>query len=100
MCSSDLLPFKDTYHCILFDMEEIIWPLDSTYMEMRMSNRSGLFKATIESLNYFSDNLYDNLQGLDEVNPLNGLLKCSMERETETFTIAEDAEYLNKTGDQ
>lgn len=94
------LPFKDTYHCILFDMEEIIWPLDSTYMEMRMSNRSGLFKATIESLNYFSDNLYDNLQGLDEVNPLNGLLKCSMERGTETFTIAEYAEYLKKPADQ
>lgn len=94
------LPFKDTYHCILFDMEEILWPLDSSYMEMRMSSRSGLFKATIESLNYFSDNLYDNLQGLDEINPLNGLLKCSLEKKAETFTIAEYAEYLKKPADQ
>jgi len=94
------VPFKDTYHRILFDMEEIIWPLDSNYMEMRMSSRSGLFKATIESLNFFSDNIYDNIQGMDEVNPLNGLLKCALALDREVFTLGEYAGFMKKPVDQ
>lgn len=97
---SSHLPFKDTYHQILFDMEEIYWPVDSTYMEMRMSSRSGLFKATIESLNFFNDNVYDNIQGMDEINPLNGLLKCSMELDSKVFTISDYAGYIRKPADQ
>ncbi|MDE5610750.1 MAG: hypothetical protein K2I90_01880, partial [Odoribacter sp.] len=31
-------PFRDSYHQILFNMEEIYWPLDSNYLEMRMGN--------------------------------------------------------------
>lgn len=92
--------FKDTYHRILFDMEEIIWPVDSNYMEMRMSSRSGLFKATIESFNYFSDNVYDNLQGLDEINPLNGLLKCSLALQSDIFTVADYTAFMKKPADQ
>lgn len=94
------LPFKDSYHRILFDMEELQWPIDSNYMTMMMSSRSGLFKATIESMNYFSDQVYDGLQGMDEVNPLNGLLKCSLERQSNVFTLSEYAEYLRKPLDQ
>lgn len=94
------LPFKDSYHCILFDMEEIFWPLDSTYMEMRMGSRSGLFKATIESANFFTDNVYDNIQGMDETHPLNALLKCSLQLKSDVFTIEEYAGFLRKPADQ
>ena len=97
---SSHLPFKDSYHCILFDMEEIFWPLDSTFMEMRMSSRSGLFKATIESTNFFTDNVYDNIQGMDELHPLNGLLKCSVQLKSNVFTIGEYAEFIKKPADQ
>lgn len=94
------LPFKDSYHQILFDMEEILWPLDSNYLEMRMSSRSGLFKATIESMNFFNDNIYDKIQGMDEINPLNGLLKCSLSLKKNTFTIADYAGFIKKPADQ
>lgn len=95
-----LLPFKDSYHRILFDMEEIIWPLDSNQIEMRMGSRSGLFKGKIESLNFFSDDVYDNIQGLDEINPLNGLLKCSIEQKSNVFTVGDYAEFIKKPADQ
>lgn len=94
------LPFKDTYHQILFDMEEIFWPLDSNTLELRMSSRSGLFKATIESLNFFNDDVYDKIQGMDEINPLNGLLKCSLSLKKNTFTIADYAGFVKKPADQ
>lgn len=94
------VPFKDSYHRILFDMEEIIWPLDSNSIEMKMSNRSGLFKATIESQNFFSDDVYDQIQGLDEMNPLNGLLKCSQMLDSEVFTLGEYADFMKKPIDQ
>lgn len=94
------IPFKDTYHAVLLGVEEIYWTLDSSYMEMNMSSRSGLFKATIESLNFFSDDVYDRLQGMDEINPLNGLLKCSIAENSDVFTIADYAAFLRKPADQ
>lgn len=97
---SSHLPFKDSYHRILFDMEELYWPLDSNRIEMRMSSRSGLFKATIESMNFFSDRVYDDIQGMDEINPLNGLLRCSQSLDTDVFTIADYAEFMKKPADQ
>lgn len=93
-------PFRDTYHQILFGVEEIYWPLDSAYMEMRMSSRSGLFKASVESMNFFSDEVYDNIQGLDEVNPLNGLLKCSRALGENTFGVGDYAGFMRKPIDQ
>lgn len=97
---SQHLSFKDSYHKILFSMEEILWPLDSNQMELRMGSRSGLFKAVIESQNYFSDYVFDNIQGLDEINPLNGLLKCSVHLGSNTFTLPEYAEFMKKPTDQ
>lgn len=97
---SQHLPFKDSYHRILFTMEEIIWPLDSNCMELRMSSRSGLFKAVIESQNFFNDNVYDNIQGMDEINPLNGLLKCAVQLKSNTFTLSEYTEFIKKPADQ
>lgn len=85
------VPFRDDFHKILFSVEQIIWPIDSSYMEMSMNSRSGLFKAQVESLNFFNDRIYDNLQGLDEVHPLNGLHKAAIELETNTFSIREYA---------
>lgn len=97
---SSQIPFKDTYHHILFDVEEIFWPLDSASIEMRMSSRTGLFKATIESLNYFSDDVYDRIQGMDEINPLNGLLKCSQQVGSDVFTVADYMAFMKKPADQ
>lgn len=97
---SQHLSFKDSYHKILFSMEEILWPLDSNQMEFRMGSRSGLFKAVIESQNFFSDYVYDHIQGMDEINPLNGLLKCSAHLGSKTFTLPEYAEFMKKPTDQ
>lgn len=97
---SQHLSFKDSYHNILFSMEEIVWPLDSCSMQLRMSSRSGLFKSVIESQNFFTDNVYDNIQGMDEINPLNGLLKCSVELKSNTFTVPEYAAFIKKPTDQ
>ncbi len=90
------LPFKDSYHQILFDMEEIYWPLAGDHLEMRMSSRTGLFKATIESMNFFSNAVYDHIQGMDEMNPLNALLKCSIELGANTFSLGEYACFMEK----
>ncbi len=94
------VPFRDDFHKILFSVEQIIWPIDSSYMEMSMNSRSGLFKAQVESLNFFNDRIYDNLQGLDEVHPLNGLHKAAIELETNTFSIREYAGIMKKPEDQ
>lgn len=94
------LPFKDDYHQILFDVELINWIIDSSYMEMSMNNRSGLIPAKIESLNFFSDAVFDEIQGMDEMNPLNGLHKLSVKLNRRTLTLGEYADFMKKPIDQ
>lgn len=89
-------PFRDDYHKLLFNMEQIEWHLDSTYLDMGMNSRAGLNKAIIESLNFFHDDVYDNLQGMDEMNPLNGLLICSQRLKSDIFAVSEYAEFIKK----
>lgn len=69
-------------------------------MEMNMSSHFGLFKEMIESLNFFSDDVYDRLQGMDEINQLNGLLKYSIAKKSDVFTIADYAAFVRKPADQ
>lgn len=94
------VPFRDDYHQILFDVEQFVWVLDSSYMEMSMSSRSDLFKATVESLNFFNDNMYDQMQGIDAIHPLNGLHKAAVVFRSNTFTLADYAELMKKPIDQ
>lgn len=94
------LPFRDDYHQILFDVEQLIWPVDSSYITMSMNSRSGMFKAEIESLNFFNDILYDQMQGIDEIHPLNGLHKASVLLHTNTFSMSDYAEIVKKPIDQ
>lgn len=94
------VPFRDDYHQILFDVEQLIWPVDSSFMSMCMNSRSGLFKAKVESLNFFNDVLYDQMQGIDEIHPLNGLHKASVMFGARTFTMGDYAEMMRKPIDQ
>lgn len=93
-------PFRDDYHQILFDVEQLIWPVDSATITMCMNSRSGLFKAKVESLNFFNDVLYDQMQGIDEIHPLNGLHKASVLLATKSFSVSDYAEILKKPVDQ
>lgn len=93
-------PFRDNFHQILFDVEQIEWPVDSSYMEMSMMSRSGLFKAKVESLNYFSEKVYDKMQELDDVHPLNSLYKAAGELAAATFSLQEYAGIVKRPVDQ
>lgn len=94
------IPFRDDFHKILFSVEQLVWPLDSNYIEMSMNSRSGLFKAQVESLNFFNDNIYDRMQGLDEMHPLNGLHKAAIALKTNTFTIQDYTAIMKKPAHQ
>lgn len=94
------LPFRDDYHQILFSVEQLIWQVDSSYVTMCMNSRSGLFKAEVESLDFFNDILYDQMQGLDEVHPLNGLHKASVLLGRNTFSVGDYADIMKKPIDQ
>lgn len=97
---SQHLPFRDDYHQILFSVEQLIWPVDSSEVTMCMNSRSGMFKAEVESLNFFNDILYDQMQGIDEIHPLNGLHKASAILGTKTFSISDYAGIMKKPMDQ
>lgn len=93
-------PFKDDYHQILFNVEKIEWNVDSIYMDMSMNNRSGLMKAQVESFNFFSVGIYDKMQEMDDIHPLNALQKVGMELKSNTFTLDQYAEKMRLPVDQ
>ena len=97
---SQHLPFRDDYHQILFSVEQLIWPVDSSYVTMCMNSRSGMFKAEVESLDFFNDILYDQMQGIDEIHPLNGLHKASVTLGRNTFSMSDYAAVMKKPIDQ
>ena len=97
---SQHIPFRNGYHRILFDVEQMIWKIDESTIGMGMSSRSGLFKAKIESMNFFNDNVYDQMTGLDELHPLNGLHRTSVKLGKTTFSIQEYVGEMRKPADQ
>lgn len=97
---SQHLPFRDDYHQILFSVEQLLWPVDSSYVTMCMNSRSGMFKAEVESLDFFNDILYDQMQGIDEIHPLNGLHKASVMLGRNTFSMGDYARIMKKPIDQ
>ncbi|MDR0983294.1 MAG: hypothetical protein LBM07_08680 [Culturomica sp.] len=90
------IPFRDEYHQLLMDVDEFIWKIDTNIASFRMTSRSGLLKAGFESINFFSDAIFDNMQGLDAIHPLNGLYQTSVVLNDSTFSLGEYAEYMKK----
>lgn len=94
-------PYFDSWHKVNIYTEAIYWDIDSDVMSMEMIR--GLNKtseATFESMDYYSENRIDKLQGIDEVNPANIVLNYVRKYKTREFYVYELSEYMRKPEDQ
>ncbi len=88
-------PYFNTYHNISMDAELIKWKLNDTNIELRMISGAAENHAFFESISYFREDFFNQLQGMDAIHPLQGLLNCSKRLKSKSFTALDYARYLN-----
>ena len=66
----DVTPFYDSYHDILVDSDQLIWPLDYDSINFKMASGAGLLPATFESSDFFNLNRYKGLNGPYRFHPI------------------------------
>lgn len=89
-------PYFNNYHNLIMDFEMLVWDLTENQMHFKKMRGANNRQAKFESINYFSEREYRNLQGMDAVNPLVGLKRFSKKIDDNTFTAKEYAMYLHK----
>lgn len=88
-------PYFNTYHNISMDAELIKWKIGSQTMELRMISGASENYAFFESISYYRDEFFHQLQGMDAIHPLQGLLNFSKRIKRDRFTALDYARYLN-----
>ncbi|MFW6043567.1 MAG: hypothetical protein ACOCPW_04360, partial [Marinilabiliaceae bacterium] len=93
-------PFFDSYHNINIDSEIISWSMNDPYMELRRLPGAARNYSFFESLSYFRESFYRELQGMDAIHPLSGLKKCYNSHDKKPFTAKDYARFIKKPESQ
>jgi hypothetical protein len=87
-------PYFNTFHNVSMDIELLSWNLDKTVMHLKMVSGAAENLGAFESLSYFRENFYNQLQGMDAIHPLQGLKKCSRYYKGKSFTASDYARMM------
>ncbi len=87
-------PYFNNFHNVSMDVELIKWNLDQQKMELRMVTGAAENYALFESLGYYREEFYNQIQGMDALHPLQGLKDCYQYYGGQTFNAEQYAEYM------
>ncbi|MFT3738300.1 MAG: hypothetical protein QM786_06050 [Breznakibacter sp.] len=87
-------PYFDTYHNVSLDVELIKWKMGDWTIDFKMLAGAAENYAFFESLSYYREEFYNQLQGLDAVHPLQGLKDCERFYKGKPFTAKDYATFL------
>ncbi len=90
-------PYFDSYHKIDMSFEQLVWKMNDPVMHFTALMGSTEAKANFESVNFFNNNKYLNLQLMDEVHPLISIRSFAKYMGTDQFLAEDFADYLNKS---
>ncbi|MBO7522719.1 MAG: hypothetical protein J6T30_02575, partial [Bacteroidales bacterium] len=89
-------PYTDTYHNLDMYFEFLLWDMDGSDIIMSKALAGSFGQAEFQSESYFTQGIYNKLQGIDEYHPLVRLKNFAEWYYSETFPIDEFAKWLNK----
>ncbi len=87
-------PYFNTFHNVSMDIELLSWNLDEDVINLRMVSGAAENHGSFESLSYFRESFYNQLQGMDAMHPLQGLKNCSRRYKGKPFTAYEYAQMI------
>ena len=89
-------PFLDTFHDVDMYFEELSWKVDEPKIDLKMLVGNSQEDALFESSSYFRTNRYDQVQGMDRMNPLISLRDFDKANgDKHTFTGEAYSKYLH-----
>jgi hypothetical protein len=98
---STISPWYDSWHKIEIYCEALSWKMNEPKIDFEMMkgpNQTG--KAVFESSNYYSQQRYERLQGLDEFNPLYVIKRYLATTKSNEFTLEGLSTYMKKAPDE
>lgn len=84
-------PYFNSFHNVDMYVEEIDWKLDSAKMDFKTLIGSSQGDADFGSSSYFKEEVFRQLQGYDEINPLTALKACGEKLGRREFSVQEFA---------
>lgn len=73
--SNSSAPFYDSYHQVDMYFDALNWKITDPIMDIKMVSGGAESKMTFESSNYYSDQRFQKIQGIQEMSPLATLKK-------------------------
>lgn len=90
-------PYFDSYHKMDLDFDQLVWKITDPLMDLKMISGGGESKLKFESVNFFSRQRFDKIQGLSEVHPLFKIKQFAEEHNAKVISVPEFAEYMKLT---
>ncbi|MFH2142786.1 MAG: hypothetical protein ABIJ97_10205 [Bacteroidota bacterium] len=88
-------PFYDTFHGLEIDVSQFVWKMGEPIIRMEdLKSIEGSNEGTFESIDFYRQDRYFQIQGQDEQNPLVVVRNYTKKYGTEEFTTDQLANFL------
>ena len=87
-------PYIDTYHQLELDFDLLTWKLSEPKIHFKALPGSDIKKANFESMDFFNMDRYQELQGMDDANPLQYVAAFSRKCKSRRYNVDEFSKYL------
>jgi hypothetical protein len=94
-------PYYNSYHKVDMYVEAIYYQMDAdslSFEMMRGIKQQSL--AVFESSNFYAEERYNRLEGIDAINPINVIYNYTQRTKLLTFIISDLAEFMRKPPEQ
>ncbi len=93
-------PYFDTYHKVDMDVEGVYWKIDDPKIDMKTVSMGGESKAHFESCDYYTEDRFMSLKGMDPQHPLLRIKNLSLKYNTRNLTFEDVASAFGSSVDE
>lgn len=93
-------PLSSTYHNFSITFGQLTWRIDDDEITLGPPTGSAIGRASFESNNFFNEEAFDIIMGLDEQHPLFAVANFSRKIKSRTFEAKDFAVFVRKSVEQ
>lgn len=93
-------PFGNSYHKLDMYVDQIIWRRDDPNLDLVWHDQSSRKLARFESQDYFSERVYNDIQGLNRINPLVAIYQHAYKYDLDIIPVGEASSAMGYTTEQ
>lgn len=93
-------PFGNSYHGLDMYIDKVVWRRDDPNLTFEWQFGSTKKLAIFESQNYFSERVYNQIQGMNKIHPLAAIYGHAYKYDIEVIKLGECATAMNYTVEQ